>query len=123
MKAGILTLACIFSLGFIPRPLFQSFILRATSNKAEACLELLGNTTTEENATAYIVGTVRNNCDRTFGSVTVTFKLDRGASDTLPEYSISAYARNVEPGQIKQFKTVTPISRNSTYRFDRISAF
>ena len=125
MKAGLLALVCIFAAGYITRPLFRGFILSATSNKAAECLEMLGNTTTEENGIAYIIGSVRNNCDRPFGSVTVTFKLDRqpGPTGDLPETTISAYSRNVEPGQTKEFKAVVPISKNATYRFDSISAF
>ena len=125
MKAGMITLVCIFAAGYITRPLFRGFILSATSNKAAECLEMLGNTTTEEDGITYIVGNVRNNCDRRFGSVTVTFKLDRkpGPKENMSEYPISAYARDVEPGQTKQFKTVVPISKDATYRFDAITAY
>ena len=125
MKAGILTLVSFFVLGYITRPLFRSFITSATSDHAAACLEMLGNTTTEENGITYIIGTVRNNCERKFGSVTVTFKLERqpGPMENFSEVPVSAYARDVGPGQTKQFKTAMPISKNSTYRFDAISAY
>jgi hypothetical protein len=125
MKAGILTLVSLLALGYITRPLFRSFITSATSDHAAACLEMLGNTTTEENGITYIVGTVRNNCERKFGYVTVTFKLDRqpGPAENLPDAPVSAYSRDVGPGQTKEFKTVVPISKNSTYRFDAISAY
>ena len=125
MKAGILTLAALLAIGYVTRTLFRDFILSATSDKAAACLEMLGNTTTEENGTSYIVGSVRNNCDRRFGNVMVTFKLDRqpGPMENMSEYPISAYARDVEPGQTAQFKTVLPVSKDATYRFDAISAF
>ena len=125
MKAGLLTLVSLFAVGFITRPLFKQFILSATSDKAKECLEMLGSTTTEESGSTYIIGDVRNNCERRFSSVTVSFKLDRqsGPSENFPETTIAAYSRDVGPGQTKQFKTVVPISKNSTYRFDAISAY
>jgi len=124
MKAALITLVCIFAAGYITRPLFRGFILSATSNKS-ACLEIMGNTTTEENGSTYIVGSVRNNCDRKFGYVTVTFKLDRqpGSSGAFSETTVSAYSRDIGPGQTKEFKSFAPVSKNSTYRFDAISAF
>jgi len=124
MKAGILTLVFLFALGYVTRHLFRSFITSATSDHAAACLEMLGSTTTEEDGNTYIIGTVRNNCERKFGNVTVTFKLDRqpGPMENL-DAPVSAYARDVGPDQTKQFKTAVPISKNSTYRFDAISAY
>jgi len=124
MKAGILTLVSFLALGYVTRPLFRSFITSATSDHAAACLVLLGSTTTEEDGNTYIIGTVPNNCERKFGNVTVTFKLDRqpGPMENL-DAPVSAYARDVGPDQTKQFKTAVPISKNSTYRFDAISAY
>ena len=86
---------------------------------------MLGSTTTEENGSTYIIGSVRNSCDQKFRRVTVSFKIDhqRVATGELPEYTASAYSRNVEPGQIKEFKTSTPVSKNASYRFDAISAY
>jgi hypothetical protein len=43
--------------------------------------------------------------------------------ENMSEYPISAYARDVEPGQTAQFKTVLPVSKAATYRFDGISGF
>lgn len=124
MKAGILTLLCLVGLGFITRPLFRTFILSAASDKL-SCLEVLGNTTTEDNGTTYIIGSVRNNCDRKFSSVTISFKLDRtpGPMETMPEASAYAYARDVTPGQTVQFKSAIPVSKNATYRFDRVTGY
>jgi hypothetical protein len=124
MKAGILVVVSIFALGFITRPLFRTFITSAKADKS-TCLEMLGNTTTEENGTTYIIGSVRNNCDRKFGYVTITFKLDRqrGPMENFSEASVSAYSRDVEPGQTKEFKTFAPISKDVTYRFDAITAY
>jgi hypothetical protein len=124
MKAGILVLVSIFALGYITRPLFRNFITSATSDKS-ACLELLGNTTTEENGVAFIIGSIRNNCDRKFSNVTISFKLDSTPRpmDSLPEAGAYAYSRDVQPGQIAQFKSALPVSKNSTYRFDGISAY
>ena len=121
MKAGFLVLISIFAFGFITRPLFQKFILSATSDKS-SCLELLGNTTTEDNGTTYIIGSVRNNCDRKFSSVTISFKLDR-ISENVPAGSAYAYARDIGPNQIAQFKSAIPVSRNAIFRFDGITAY
>ncbi len=125
MKAAIVTVVSLLALGYFTRPLFRSFITSATSDKAAACLEMLGNTTTEENGITYIIGSVRNHCDRRFGSVTVTFKLDRtpGPTQDMPESTVSAYSRDVEPGRTAQFKTAVPVAKDSTYRFDAITAY
>jgi hypothetical protein len=121
MKA-VLTLACIFALGLVTRPLYRSFITSATPDRAFACLEILSSTTTEESGSTYILGYVRNTCDHRVGSITVSFKVDPQSAD-LPETTIAAYARNLEPGDVKEFKSVVPISRTANFRFDTISAF
>jgi hypothetical protein len=125
MKAGIIALVSLVILGYFTRPLFRNFIASATSDKAAACLEMIGNTTTEEDGHAYIIGSVRNNCDRTFGNVTVSFKLDRtaGPMENMPEARATGYVRDLAAGQTKSFRTVVPISKDSTYRFDTISAY
>jgi len=125
MKARFLALVVISVAGYFTRPLFEGFILSVASNKAPACLEMLGSTTTEDSGITYIIGTVRNSCDRKFSSVTVSFKIDhqRGPTGEFPEYTASAYSRNVESGQIKEFRTSSPVSKNATYRFDAISAY
>jgi hypothetical protein len=114
----------LLALGFVTRPLFRNFITSATSDKS-ACLEMLGNTTTEENGSTFIIGSVRNNCDRKFSNVTISFKLDStpGPMENMPEGGAYAYGRDVEPGQIAQFKSALPVSRNATYRFDEIAAY
>jgi hypothetical protein len=86
---------------------------------------MLGNTTTEENGSTFIIGSVRNNCDRKFSSVTISFKLDStpGPMENMPTGGAYAYSRDVEPGQIAQFKSAWPVSRDATFRFDGITAY
>ena len=95
------------------------------SNKAvSTCLELGGHTTALEQGRTYITGTIRNRCDRKFGNVTIVFKLDpkRGPMENLQGVAY-AYARDMTAGETKQFKSALPISEDSTYRFDSISAY
>ena len=96
------------------------------------------------------MGSIRNNCDQKFGHITIAFKLDRSSGSSLhlpetvtspdgrrsqnhtrtfkstielPETVVVAYASDIKPGETRQFKTVTPVSTNTTYRFDSIKAF
>src|SRR6185436_12175460 len=80
-----------------------------------------------------IIGTFKNDCNRKFSQVTVSFKLDRSSSGSaaaeistalhpgakpdstprrpameLPEAVILAYARDVQPGETRKFKSSTP---------------
>jgi hypothetical protein len=125
MKARFLALIVFSITGYFARPWFEGYVLAIASSKAPDCLEMLGSTTTEENGGTYIIGSVRNSCDRKFGRVTVSFKLghQRVATGELPEYTVSAYTRDVEPGQIKEFRSSAPVSKDASYRFDSISAF
>ncbi|MBZ5674039.1 MAG: hypothetical protein LAP61_07310 [Acidobacteriia bacterium] len=125
MKARFLALIVLSVTGYFTRPLFESFILSVATSKAPACLDMLGNTTTEDNGGTYIIGSIRNSCDRKFGRVTVSFKIDhqRVATGELPEATVSAYTRDLEPGQTKEFRTSTSVSKDTSYRFDAISAY
>lgn len=124
-KARFLAFIVVSVVGYFTRQWFGDIILAVASNKAPACLEMLGSTTTEENGVTYIIGSVRNSCDRKFGRVTVSFKVDhqRVATGELPEFTVPAYSRNIEPGQIKEFRTSAPVSKDASYRFDSISAY
>jgi hypothetical protein len=75
----------------------------------------LGSTTAEEGGQASIVGNLRNNCGRQAGQATVVFTVDRGGT---------AYAcvRDLKPGETRRFQTMFPISRDRTYRLERITA-
>ena len=94
-------------------------------SKAPACLEVLGSTTSEEDGVTYIVGSLRNTCETKFSQVTVLFKLDRvpGPMEGMSEGSAYAYSRDVEPGDVRQFKSAIPVSKDSSYRPDGISAY
>jgi len=84
--ANILTLIAILVAGYAARAWFGSHIVSMITSKGPDCLELLGNTTSEEEGTTYIVGSIKNNCDRSFGQVTILFNLDRtpGPWETCP---------------------------------------
>ena len=122
---GILVTVAILAAGYAASRLFLNHLVSMTSSKATSCLEILGNTTTEEEGATFIIGSVKNNCGRNFGQVTILFKLDRtpGPMQDFPEGSAYAYARDVKAGEIRDFKTAIPVSKDSTFRFDRINAF
>jgi hypothetical protein len=84
-----------------------------------------GSTTSEEEGLTYIIGTVRNNCDRKFSSAVILFKLDGnpGASGDFPQGSAYAYASDLEPGETRPFKPALPVSRNATFQFEGINAY
>ena len=52
----------------------------------------------------------------------VNFTLDRPNGDTLPSPKAYAYGHDLLPGKTWEFKTL-PVSRNTTYRFDEITAY
>ena len=93
----------------------QGVVTSATTDKAAICLTMLGATTREENGFTYIVGSIRNNCNRKFDNVTTAFKLDRppGSNTYLTTFEFKRFA--VSPGETRKFKTMFHIGRNSTY--------
>ncbi len=116
--AGLLALRSVLHEGF------RQTITSATRDRAAECLSLAGSTTREEKGFTYIVGSVRNRCETRFTNVTVAFKLDRSDTKiTLPDAPILAYAKDVKPGETKEFKTAYHIDKKTTYRFDKITAF
>jgi hypothetical protein len=125
IPAAILALIAILAAGYVARGWFRSYIVSMTTDKAPACLEVLGHTTSEEEGRTYIIGSIRNHCQRSFGHVTILFKLNRapGASDGLPEGVAYAYGNDVKGGEVRKFKTALPVSRNAIYRFDGINAY
>jgi hypothetical protein len=114
-----------FAARYVLREQFGRVIKTVTTDKAAECLVMLGSTTREEEKLTYIVGNIRNKCDQKFGHVTISFKLDRpsGPMSSLPEAVAVAYARDVQPGETRSFKSVSSISSKSTFRFDAISAY
>jgi hypothetical protein len=141
--ASILTLIAILGAGYVARTWFRDYFVSMVTNKASTCLEMLGNSTTEEEGQTYITGSIKNNCDRSFGSVTIVFKVDQSSRPSedqqeggpteglatgvptvdLPEGFAYAYSRDVKAGEVREFKTAISVSRNSSYRFDEINAF
>lgn len=147
---GVIVLGLVALLGvrYAIQDGFRRVVTSATSDQAAACLSLSGSTTAVEDGYTDIVGTIKNNCDRKFSQVTVSFKLDRSSSGLaaaevttalhpaatpdrsprrpameLPEAVILAYARDVQPGETRKFKSSTHIHKNAVFRFDRISGF
>jgi hypothetical protein len=89
------------------------------------CLVLAGSTTRETEGVTRIVGSVRNDCRRRFGNVTVAFRLyrsERFSRANLPEAVIAGYVRDLEPGQTEDFETL-PVGRGAGYRLERISGY
>ena len=123
--ATILGIAVIIGGIYAVRTGFRSVITEVTTDHASKCLSLAGHTAVTEDGHTYIEGSIRNNCDRKFGSVTVTFLLDRprGPLEDLPKAAIYAYIRDVAARETKKFKSAFPISSDSIYRFDAISGF
>jgi hypothetical protein len=101
----------------------RSLVTSASTDKA--CLVMEGNTTREEDRRTYIVGSIRNTCDRKLDHVTINFKLDRPADSNLgrSEVPVYAYVNDVQPGETRQFKTMFPVARNTIYRYDGMSAY
>ncbi len=100
-------------------------VIRAITSsgaKAPNCVEMVGNTTSEDGGVTTIIGTVRNNCERKYGYVQVVFKLERGGNSDLPEGIVTASGRDLKPGDTWEFKTF-PVPRNVSYRLDEINAY
>ena len=93
------------------------------TKEANTCLALVGSTTTYDNGSTYIVGSVKSDCSRTFSSVTVTFKLDSSGNDFGHDRLVFAYGRNIAPGETLEIRTNTPVPFGATYRLDSIHAF
>jgi hypothetical protein len=87
-----------------------------TKGGPATCLEVRGSTTAEEGGRTYIIGNLRNNCNRAVGQATVVFSVDRGGT-------MYAYVRDLKVGETRRFKTMFPISQNQTYHFESINAF
>jgi hypothetical protein len=103
----------------------QDVVKTATTDQASTCLTMVGNTTSEIERSTYIVGSIRNNCDRKFMFVTIVFKLDlpSDAKFRLPDATAGAYLRDVKPRETREFKSSFRVPRNVAYHFDTITAF
>jgi len=128
MKTVAALLGCLLALlavrSFLNDWFRNRFVPSVTGSGAQ-CLELTGSTTRDQDSGTYIVGSFRNNCDRPYPQVTVSFKLERPSGPTrdLPEAVVSAYERDVKPGETRNFKTAMPVPRNTIFRLDSISGF
>jgi hypothetical protein len=122
---AILALIVIVAASYWIRTSFEEAVTSITSDKTSSCLSLLGNTTSEENGRTYIVGSLRNNCDRKFSQVTVLFKPGPASVGTtvMPDAGAYAYTSDVKPGETRTFKSALPVSQDSSYRFDGFNAY
>ena len=143
---GALVLGVLALVGFryAIRAGFRRVVPSATFDQAATCVSLTATTAGDENGSTDIVGKIHNGCDRKFGQVTVSFKLDQSPSgvaggqvstslDAKPERSpqrvamsmpqavVLAYVRDLQPGETRQFKSSTHIPRNAIFRVDRIT--
>jgi hypothetical protein len=125
--SGVVGILIVVAVGYWIRTAFRSTMSAAmTAGVTPACLELMGSTTTEDNGVTKIIGSVRNSCDRKYGTVIVSFKLSRadqnGPLANFPESVITASVSDLKPGDTKDFKTL-PVSSSTTFRFDEMRAF
>ena len=108
--------------------ILYSRVTSAATQDQSSCLVLAGSTTTEENNQTHIIGTVRNDCDRRYFTVTVTFKVSHqspfanGTSDRMQEMLVTAYGSNLPAGESMQFKT-QGFMNMSGYQLESISGF
>ena len=126
MVLGLLAAVLVFlGLRYAVNDWFRNRAVPAMTASGNQCLVMAGSTTREQDGATYIVGSFRNECDRKFSQVTISFKLERssGAMQSLPEAVVTAYTRDVQPGETRQFKSTMPVSRNAIFRFDAISGF
>jgi hypothetical protein len=130
----IITLAALIAAASIVKGyLFNTVFGSVTGNKAAttSCVAVLSNTTTEEQGVTSLIGRVKNSCDRSFGSVTIVFKLDRlpepsDESDDAPDLPVAeayAYVSDLKAGETREFKSALPVSKNSGFRLDAINTF
>ena len=126
MKYGtpILGLLVIFGLRYALTENYKRVATAVTSGEPRSCIKMIGLTTTEEKGTAYIIGTVRNDCGYKIGNVSLAFKADRDDSNRgFGAGTIVAYAHDVPSGGTQGFKAQFPMARGVTYRLDGITAF
>lgn len=123
--APIVGLLAILAIRSFLQERYETTITGVATGNASNCLIMLGSTTRDEDRATHIVGSIRNNCDRKVGQVTIVFKV-AGRVDSKfnqGEAIHYAYVRDVKPGETRAFKTMFSIGKNDTYRFDSITAF
>jgi len=100
--------------------LVYSRVMSAATEDTSQCLMLESSTTTVENDLTYITGIVRNDCERGFPSITITFKLY--GDDTFGQQTAMGYARGMVPHGTVPFKT-QGIRKYEGHRLDEIRGF
>jgi len=125
IMGGLLVIVAFFALRPVLSDMFSAGVTKAVSRNPATCMKMLGSTTNEQDGGTYIVGSVRNDCDSTVGSVTVTFKIQMGYGKDSPwhEGVGYAYVRNIKAGETQRFKSAVPVGKNAIIRFDKIVAF
>jgi hypothetical protein len=97
-----------------------SRVMSAATEDTSHCLFLETSTTTVERGFTFITGIVRNDCDRGFSNITVTFKL--AGDDTFGQPMAMGYARGMVPHGTVPFKT-QGIAKYDGHRLDEIRGF
>ena len=118
----ILGLAALLVVVYILGGSLKNFIFSASSAKAPGCLEMLGSSTIENSGVTTINGSIRNNCDRKYKSIQVSFTVDPIGNVNSSPTVAAAYGDDLLPGKIWDFRTL-PVPKNSTYRLKEISAY
>ena len=130
MKAstGLVALIILLAASYTINRTYRYVISVATA-KTPNCLALLGYTTREEEGRTFIVGSIRNDCGRTYGNLQITFQLPRSndlmarSSVELPAGVAYAYGRDLKPGEIWRFKTLFPVSKDAVFQLGEITAY
>jgi hypothetical protein len=99
-----------------------NFVRSLSAGPEQSCLVLTGSTTREIEGITRIIGSVRNDCKRRFGNVTVALRVYRTDRTNLPDPVIAGYVRDLKPGETKDFETL-PVGRNASYSLDKITGY
>jgi hypothetical protein len=121
----ILALFAVLALRFFVQDRYKTAMASAVAGATTSCITMGGNTTREIEGSTYIVGTIKNDCNRRFSNVTVVFKVDGELDSKMDrrEAIFYAYERDLAPGETRNFKTMFQIRKDATYRFDRITGY
>ena len=100
-------------------------ISHVTASTSPSCLVLVGSTTQEIGGKTTIVGTIRNDCKRSYGHVQVEFLLDRPSSVSnanVLELPVTASTSNLTPGATAEV-TTPPFMQGVSYRVGQITGY
>jgi hypothetical protein len=121
IPANVIAVVAFLAIVYSVSDWVKQYLVTAASAAPPTCLEMLGNTTTEQDGITTIIGQIRNNCEHKFGLVQVGFKLDRADKVGLPPALVFAYGRDLQPGATWEFRTA-PVGKNASYRVEKITA-